>query len=130
VLYFYPKDDTPGCTKEACDFRDNLEQLAASGTVVLGVSPDSVKRHQKFKAKYDLNFGLLSDPDKKLADTYGVFREKKMYGKVSMGIVRSTCLSDAGGKVAKVWDKVRVHRKKQGEIIRHVDDVREAIAAL
>lgn len=130
VLYFYPKDNTSGCTKEACDFRDRIESLAEANTVVLGVSPDSIKSHKNFKAKYDLNFTLLSDPDKELANSYGVFREKKLYGKVHMGIVRSTFLIDENGQIAKVWDNVRVHRKKKGEIFRHVDDVREAIAAL
>lgn len=108
VLYFYPKDDTPGCTKEACSFRDRKGELEAWGAVVLGVSPDSVELHAKFREKYDLNFRLLADPDHQVAEKYGAWREKNMYGKKSMGIQRSTYLIDASGKVAKVWQRVKV----------------------
>lgn len=108
VLYFYPKDDTPGCTKEACNFRDRHSELTGLGAVVLGVSADSLESHQKFKTKYDLNFHLLSDPDHKVAEKYGAYREKNMYGKKSMGIVRSTFLIDSEGKLAKVWRSVKV----------------------
>lgn len=108
VLYFYPKDDTPGCTKEACSFRDRKMEIEARGAIVLGVSPDTVESHQKFRAKYDLNFRLLADPDHKVAEKYGAWREKNMYGKKSMGIQRSTYLIDAEGKVAKVWQRVKV----------------------
>ncbi|WDI39994.1 thioredoxin-dependent thiol peroxidase [Bremerella sp. P1] len=108
VLYFYPKDDTPGCTKEACAFRDRQSELVKHGVTVLGVSPDDKDSHIKFKEKYKLNFPLLVDKDHKLADKYGAWREKNMYGKVSMGIQRSTFLIDADGKVAKVWKRVQV----------------------
>ncbi len=108
VLFFYPAARTPGCTKEACAFRDAQAKLAKSGAVVLGVSPDDVASHAKFRDKYALNFPLLADPGHKVADKYGAWREKNMYGKKSMGVQRSTFLIDADGKVAKVWKRVSV----------------------
>ncbi|HHK42870.1 MAG TPA: thioredoxin-dependent thiol peroxidase [Planctomycetaceae bacterium] len=108
VLYFYPKDDTPGCTKEACAFRDASSRLEKLGAVVLGVSPDSVESHAKFRDKYHLNFPLLSDPQHRVAEKYGAWREKNMYGKKTMGIQRSTYLIGPDGKIAKVWKRVRV----------------------
>ncbi len=108
VLYFYPKDDTPGCTKEACAFRDRKSELTALGAVVLGVSADDVASHVKFRDKYSLNFPLLADTDHKVAEKYGAWREKNMYGKKSMGIQRSTFLIDGSGKVFKVWKRVQV----------------------
>lgn len=108
VLYFYPKDDTPGCTKEACAFRDANDALQERGAVVLGVSPDDEKSHAKFRDKFSLNFPLLADPDHAIADAYGAWREKNMYGKKSMGVQRSTYLIDKDGKVAKVWKRVSV----------------------
>ena len=108
VLYFYPKDDTPGCTKEACAFRDASVQLQKLGAVVLGVSPDDVPSHVKFRDKYSLNFPLLADPEHALAEAYGAWREKNMYGKKSMGVQRSTYLIDGEGKIVKVWKKVSV----------------------
>jgi peroxiredoxin Q/BCP len=108
VLYFYPKDNTPGCTQEACDFRDSKKKFDRSDTVVLGVSPDSEKSHIKFADKFNLPFILLSDPEKKVAHTYDVFREKKMYGKTVMGIERSTFLIDEKGKLIKEMRKVKV----------------------
>ncbi|MEO1498188.1 MAG: thioredoxin-dependent thiol peroxidase [Planctomycetota bacterium] len=108
VLYFYPKDDTPGCTKEACAFRDAENALTAAGATVLGVSPDDVASHEKFRDKYSLNFPLLADADHKVAEKYGAWREKNMYGKKSMGIQRCTYLIDAEGKVAKLWKRVKV----------------------
>lgn len=108
VLYFYPRDDTPGCTKEACNFRDASAELQQAGAVVLGVSPDDVASHVKFRDKYELNFPLLADTDHKVAEKYGAWREKNMYGKKSMGIQRSTFLIDADGKIAKLWKRVRV----------------------
>lgn len=122
VLYFYPRDDTPGCTKEACAFRDRKSEIEALGAVVLGVSPDTVERHVKFRDKYALNFPLLADPDHKVAEKYGAWREKNMYGKKSMGIQRSTYLIDASGKVARVWARVRVAG--------HDDQVMEALQEL
>lgn len=108
VLYFYPKDNTPGCAAEACGFRDAAAEFAAKDAVVLGVSPDSVRSHNRFKAKFNLPFRLLSDPDHSLAEAYGVWREKSMYGRKYMGIVRSTFVIDAQGKVAEIYDKVKV----------------------
>jgi thioredoxin-dependent peroxiredoxin len=108
VLYFYPKDDTPGCTREACAFRDQRARLQKLGGVVLGVSADSIESHGKFRDKYSLNFPLLADVDHKIAEKYGAWREKNLYGKKSMGIQRSTFLIDAEGKVAKVWKTVKV----------------------
>jgi len=108
VLYFYPKDDTPGCTKEACAFRDRKKELTKLGAKVLGVSADSVASHVKFRDKFELNFPLLADTDHAVAEKYGAWREKNMYGKISMGIVRSTFLIDAAGKIARVWKKVSV----------------------
>ncbi|QQG36880.1 MAG: thioredoxin-dependent thiol peroxidase [Micavibrio aeruginosavorus] len=108
VVYFYPKDDTSGCTQEACDFRDNLAAFRRLKTQVIGISKDSVKKHDKFKEKYDLNFPLLSDEDSKICEKYGVWVEKSMYGKKYMGIERSTFLIDAEGKIAHIWRKVSV----------------------
>jgi len=108
VLYFYPRDDTPGCTKEACAFRDRQKDLKQLGVRVFGISPDTIESHEKFKKKYALNFPLLADSGHKVAEKYGAWREKNMYGKKSMGIQRSTYLIDPAGKVAKVWKRVRV----------------------
>lgn len=108
VLYFYPRDDTPGCTREACAFRDCKAEMTKLGAVVLGVSPDDVASHQRFRDKYQLNFSLLSDPYQKVSQLYGAWREKNMYGKKSMGIQRSTYLIGADGKVAKLWKRVQV----------------------
>lgn len=108
ILYFYPKDDTSGCTKEACDFRDNMSALKKLKVQVIGISKDSVKKHDKFKEKYELNFPLVSDEDGKVCDKYGVWVEKSMYGKKYMGIERSTFLIDADGKIAHIWRKVSV----------------------
>jgi thioredoxin-dependent peroxiredoxin len=107
VLYFYPKDDTPGCTKQACDFRDAAPSFAGVDAIVLGVSADSVESHRKFRKKYDLNFPLLADERHEVAEAYGVWKEKSMYGKKFMGIERSTFLIDEGGNVARVWRKVK-----------------------
>lgn len=122
VLYFYPKDDTPGCTKEACAFRDLKTELTDLGAVVLGVSPDSVESHVKFSEKFELNFPLLADADHKVAEKYGAWREKNMYGKKSMGIQRSTFLIDAQGKVARVWKSVKVdgHDQKVLEALKEL----------
>ena len=106
VLYFYPKDDTPGCTTQACDLRDSAPALGDAGAVVLGVSPDSVASHVKFKGKFDLNFPLLSDEDHGVAEAYGVWQEKSMYGRKFWGIVRSTFLIDEEGVVRTAWRKV------------------------
>jgi peroxiredoxin Q/BCP len=122
VLYFYPKDDTPGCTKEACAFRDRTADLKAKGAVVLGVSPDDVASHGKFRDKFSLNFPLLADTDHQVAERYGAWREKNMYGKTSMGVQRSTFVIDRDGKVRKAWKKVNVDG--------HDEQVLEALASL
>src|SRR5262249_6245944 len=122
VLYFYPKDDTPGCTKEACSFRDLHGELQKHGARVLGVSADSVDSHAKFRDKFELNFPLLADEGHQVAEKYGAWREKNMYGKKSMGIQRSTFLIDAEGRVAKVWKGVKVEG--------HDEQVMEALARL
>lgn len=109
VLFFYPKDATPGCTQEACDFRDNLARVSAKGAMVFGVSADTVESHRKFASKQSLNFPLLADPEKKVLQAYGVWKEKSLYGRKFMGIERTTVLIDMDGKVAKVWSKVKVN---------------------
>jgi thioredoxin-dependent peroxiredoxin len=107
VLYFYPKDDTPGCTSQACDFRDNLGRIHSQDAAVLGVSPDSVESHRKFKEKHDLNFPLLADEDHEVAEAYGVWKEKSMYGRKFWGVERSTFLIDPEGRVRKLWRRVK-----------------------
>ena len=114
ILYFYPKDNTSGCTQEACDFRDNINRLTHYATVI-GVSPDSIKSHKSFKEKQSLNFILLSDPEHKLAEACNVWKEKSMYGRKYMGIERSTFILDKDGKIEKEWRKVKVKG--------HVDEV-------
>ena len=108
VLYFYPRDSTPGCTTEACGFRDANDDLKASGAVVLGVSADSLKSHDKFVTKHDLNFPLLSDEEKTVATAYGSWGEKKQYGRTYMGMFRKTFLIDEQGKIQRVWPNVKV----------------------
>lgn len=108
VLYFYPKDNTSGCTKEACYFRDEISMFDKLDAVVLGVSADSVESHKKFADKYQLPFSLLSDPVKEMLETYGVWKEKSMYGKKYMGIERTTVIIDENGKVKKIFPKVKV----------------------
>src|SRR5262252_4815078 len=120
VLYFYPKDDTPGCTKEACNFRDGFTEIKSRGAVVLGVSADSVDSHKKFKNKFELNFPLLADPEKKMIESYGVWKEKSMYGKKYMGIERTTFVIDPEGKIAHIFPKVKVDQ--------HYDEVLQALA--
>ncbi len=122
VLYFYPRDNTPGCTTEACDFRDQFSSLTDAQTVVLGVSTDSVESHQKFAEKFELPFPLLADEDHAVCEKYGVWKEKNMYGKKSFGVERTTFLIDKAGKIAAIWNKVKVDG--------HVSKVKEAIAAL
>ena len=108
VLYFYPKDMTPGCTQEACDFRDSQGKYKKAKAVTLGVSKDSVERHVKFRDKYDLNFPLLSDEDGKVCEAYGVWKEKSLYGKKFMGIERTTFIIGPNGKIEKIFSKVKV----------------------
>lgn len=108
VLYFYPKDNTSGCTKQACDFRDSMERITEAGAVVIGVSPDNTKSHDKFKAAHDLNFRLVSDTEKTICEQYGVWVEKSMYGRKYMGVERSTFIIDPQGTVTHVFRKVKV----------------------
>lgn len=108
VVYFYPRDDTPGCTREACAFRDRKDEIRKLGATVLGISPDTVASHARFRDKFTLNFPLLADPDHAVAEKYGAWREKNMYGKKSMGIARSTFLIGPDGVVKKVWRSVKV----------------------
>jgi peroxiredoxin Q/BCP len=119
VLYFYPKDDTPGCTTEACSFRDNLARVTSKGAVVLGVSRDDHASHGKFRDKYHLNFPLLSDDAGTVTEAYGVWKKKKLYGREYTGIERTTFLIDEQGKVARVWPKVKVNG--------HTDEVLAAL---
>jgi peroxiredoxin Q/BCP len=107
VLYFYPKDNTPGCTRQACDLRDEMPSFEALGVAVVGVSPDGIAAHRKFKSKYDLNFTLLADEDHEVAKAYGVWKQKSMYGRKYLGIERSTFLIGADGRVEEVWRRVR-----------------------
>jgi len=122
ILYFYPKDNTPGCTKEACNFRDYYEEIKKLGTVILGVSADSGESHRKFISKYKLPFTLLSDPERKLIDLYEAWGEKKMYGKLFKGIIRSTVIIDENGFIEKVFPKVKAseHGKEIYEYLRSV----------
>ncbi len=122
VLYFYPKDDTPGCTKEACSFRDVQGDFDKAGAAILGVSIDSVKSHEKFAEKYHLPFPLLSDEPKTVTNAYGVFKEKSMYGKTFLGVERTTFLIDKQGIIRQIWPKVKVDG--------HVDEVLEAVKSL
>ena len=122
VIYFYPKDDTPGCTQEACDFRDALEKVKKSGAEIFGISADSLASHQKFQKKYGIPFELLSDETKEVIQKYDVWKEKSMYGRKYMGIERTTMVIDKEGKVAKIFPKVKVTG--------HVDEVLEALKSL
>lgn len=119
ILYFYPKDMTSGCTKEACDFRDNIKKFEKKNTVVIGVSADSTSSHKKFKDKYDLPFTLLSDETKRMLKDYGVWQEKSLYGKKYMGIARTTFVIDEKGKIEKVFEKVKVDG--------HIDELLEGL---
>lgn len=122
VLYFYPKDDTPGCTKEACSFRDERPKFDTKDAVLLGVSFDDLASHAKFIEKYKLSFSLLSDVDKKVASAYGVYKEKSMYGRTYLGIERSTFVIDKNGKIAQIYRKVKVDG--------HSDEILEALSAM
>lgn len=120
VLYFYPKDATPGCTREACDFRDHAAELEAAKVVILGVSTDSLESHQHFKEKQKLPFPLLSDEDAAVSKLFGVYKQKNLYGKKHLGIERTTFVIDRTGRVAQIWPKVKVDG--------HIQDVLEFVA--
>ena len=123
VIYFYPRDDTPGCTKEACAFRDRYDELQAAGAQLFGVSTDTAESHIKFREKYELPFPLLVDEDHKMSEKYGAWREKNMYGKKSWGIQRCTYILDATGKVAKVFKRVKVdgHDQQVLDVLSELD---------
>lgn len=120
ILYFYPKDDTSGCTKEACSFRDDFPKFSKSDAVIIGISPDSVKSHKKFAEKYKLPFNLLADEEKKVLEKYGVWKEKSMYGRKYMGVERTTFIIDKKGKIKKIFNKVKVdmHNKEVMEALK------------
>jgi thioredoxin-dependent peroxiredoxin len=120
VVYFYPADDTPGCTKEACQFNDNLRAFDRAGVTVLGISPDGAAKHTRFREKYGLRFPLLSDPDHGVMEAYGAWGEKTLYGKKSLGVIRSTFLVDATGKIERAWYNVRAdgHAEKVLELVK------------
>ena len=122
ILYFYPRDDTPGCTKEACAFRDNSKKFTKADTVIVGVSPDKSAAQASFKTKYDLPFTLLADADHAVAEAWGVWKEKSMYGRKYMGVERTTFLIDKKGKVLRIFPKVKIEG--------HADEVLKAVAAL
>ncbi len=122
VVYFYPKDDTPGCTTQACDIRDQWSAFQEAGAVVLGISPDPAEAHQRFVDKYDLPHTLLSDPDRKVMEKYGAWGEKNMYGKKTVGVIRSTVLVGPSGRVAKHWKRVQAKK--------HAEQVLKALAEL
>ncbi|WP_368070834.1 thioredoxin-dependent thiol peroxidase [Nitriliruptor sp.] len=122
VIYFYPKDDTPGCTTQACGIRDQWAEFEAAGATVLGISPDTVESHATFAGKYDLPHTLLADPERAALEAYGAYGEKVLYGKTTVGVIRSTFLVDAGGTVAKVWKRVQTET--------HADQVLKALAEL
>lgn len=122
VLYFYPKDNTPGCTTQACQFRDQIAPITKRNAVVLGVSPDGSASHEKFAAKFGLPFDLLADPDQIVCGQYGVWQEKNMYGRKYMGVVRTTYLIDPQGRVAHRWDKVKV-KNHAAEVLAVLDDL-------
>lgn len=121
LLYFYPKDNTPGCTKEACSLRDWKDEITKRGTVIIGVSRDGDKSHLKFREKYGLNFILLSDPEKTVHEAYGTWGEKKLYGKVSLGAIRKTFLIDEEGNIEKIWNKVAVLTHGE-DVVKYLDE--------
>ena len=113
VIYFYPKDNTPGCTKQACAFSENFDKFKNNNIIILGISKDSIKSHQNFSNKYDLKITLLSDPNREVIEKFGVWQEKKLYGKISMGVVRTTFIIDEEGKVEKIFNKVKAAKNHE-----------------
>jgi len=130
VLYFYPRDNTSGCTKEACDFTDSIKNYEKLDAVVLGVSPDSTESHRNFIKKYNLKIDLLSDPDKKIHKAYRAWGKKMNYGKEYEGVIRSTFIISPEGEVAEAWSKVKVRVKRKNGEVRHVDIVKERLQEL
>ena len=119
IVYFYPKDNTPGCTKQACGFSENIQEFENNNTVIIGISKDSQKSHQNFTQKYDLKINLLSDVERQAIEAYGVWQEKKLYGKVSMGIVRTTFVIDEQGNIEKIFDKVKADQNPE-EVLEYI----------
>ncbi len=130
VVYFYPKDDTPGCTKEACDFTDNESDFAGLNAEVVGISRDDAEKHQKFILKYNLGVTLLSDPDHAVHEAYGAWGIKKNYGKEIVGVIRSTCIVSPEGEIVALWRKVSVRVKRKSGEVKHADKVKEKLAEL
>ena len=130
VVYFYPKDDTPGCTKEACDFTDNRNEFAGLNAEVVGISRDDADARQKFIAKYDLNVTLLSDPDHAVHEAYGAWGTKVNYGKEIVGVIRSTFIVSPDGEIAALWRKVSVRVKRKSGEVKHADKVKEKLTEL
>lgn len=130
VLYFYPKDNTSGCTKEACDFTDELEEFRSLNAVIIGISPDSTDSHRKFIQKHDLKLIFLSDPDKKVMKMYDAWGLKKNYGKEYEGVIRSTFLIAPDGKIAELWQKVKVRVKRKSGEVKHAEVVKARLAEL
>ena len=130
VVYFYPKDDTPGCTKEACDFTESKNEFAGLNAEVIGISRDNAEKHQKFILKYELNVTLLSDPDHAVHEAYGAWGIKKNYGKEILGVIRSTFIVSPDGEIAALWRKVSVRVKRKSGTVKHADKVREKLAEL
>jgi thioredoxin-dependent peroxiredoxin len=130
VVYFYPKDDTPGCTKEACDFTDNRNEFAGLNAEIVGISRDDADAHQKFIAKYELNVTLLSDPDQAVHEAYGAWGTKINYGKEIVGVIRSTFIISPEGEIAALWKKVSVRVKRKSGEVKHADKVKEKLAEL
>ncbi|MCF8297492.1 MAG: thioredoxin-dependent thiol peroxidase [Saprospiraceae bacterium] len=130
VVYFYPKDNTSGCTKEACDFTEKYNEFTELDCDVVGVSPDSVSSHQNFISKQSLGITLLSDPDKSMIKEYGAWGLKKNYGKEYEGLIRSTFIVSPTGKIAAIWKNVKVHQKRKDGILKHVDVVKEKLEEL
>lgn len=127
VLYFYPKDDTPGCTQEACDFRDSFRAFQKAGAKIVGISRDDIKKHNKFSEKYSLNFPLLADTEGKVCEKYGVWIEKNMYGKKYMGIERTTFLIDGKGTIRRIWRKVKV-KDHAAEVLAALKEIAKSAA--
>lgn len=127
ILYFYPKDDTPGCTQEACDFRDNLKAFQKARAKIIGISRDDIKKHNKFSEKYGLNFPLLADTEGKVCEKYGVWVEKSLYGKKYMGIERATFLIDGKGAIRRIWRKVKV-KNHAADVLNALKEIKKSAA--
>lgn len=130
ILYFYPKDNTSGCTKEACDFTEKRNEYEGLGAVVIGISPDSIASHERFINKHGIEIELLSDPEKEVLKAYGAWGEKRNYGRVYEGVIRSTFLISPQGRIRRIWKNVKVRTKRKGEEVRHADIVGKALREL